>query len=126
MPDTPYDLNAAIMDQAEARLRADVQTYAGYLTPQALDSLRASFPGLPPRVNRYEIASLQPQGSEYVCEVRYFARDDSFVVRSRWRQGPEGWMISHAERLWAEGDKRPGFLSRLGGSVLRLFARRRP
>jgi hypothetical protein len=28
----------------------------------------------------------------------------------------------HAERLWSEGDKRPGFLSRVAGSVLRRLA----
>ena len=125
MPDLPEDLNAAITDQADARVRADIQTYAKYLTPEAIDSLRASFPGIPPRVTRYEIASVESRGAEYVCHVRYSARDDSFVVRSRWRREGESWVVAHAERLWAEGEKRPGLLSRLAGSVLRLFARRR-
>ncbi len=119
MPDIPDALSAAVNDQADARVQADIQRYAGYLTPEAIDSLRASFPGIPPRVSRYEIESLAARGGEYQCAVRYFARDDSFVVRSRWRLHAGGWMVAHAERLWTEGERRPGPLSRLAGSALR-------
>ncbi len=84
--------------------------------------LRASFPGIPPRVSRYEIASAEPLGSDYQVEVRYFVRDEHFTVRSRWRQEESGWLAVHAERLWSEGESRPGLLSRLAGSVLRRLA----
>lgn len=112
-------------DQAKARVEMNVQGYAKYLTPEAVDSLRASFPGIPPRVGSYEIASAEQTGGDWQVEVRYISRDDSFVVRSRWHTDGSGWSVTHAERLWAEGDKRPGFLSKLVGSVLRVFAGRR-
>jgi len=100
----------------------DVQTFARYLTPEAVDSLRASFPGLPPRVAAYEIEKHEPRGADHVFDVRYSARADTFVVRSRWRRLDGGWMVVHAERLWTEGEKRPGIVSRLLGSVLRALA----
>ncbi len=118
MPDLPEELLAAVRQQAEARVRMDIQGFARYLTPEAIDSLRASFPGIPPRVQRFEIIAQEPRGADYVFEVRYSARDHSFVVRSRWRKLTEGWMVVHAERLWAPGEHRPGFLSRLLGSFL--------
>ena len=129
MPEPNEELLAAVHDQAEARVRMDIQGYAKYLTPEALDSLRASFPGLPPRVQRYEIRAWEPRGADYLFDVRYSARDDSFVVRSRWRELDEGWMVIHAERLWAAGQRRPGLLSRLIASLagrLASVGRRRP
>src|SRR3990172_9437280 len=118
MPEPPpEELVYAVKGQAEARLRMDVQAFAKYLTPEAVESLRASFPGLPPRVAAYDSA------------VRYSARADTFVVRSRWRKLDGGWMVVHAERLWTEGQKRPGIVSRLLGSVVRALAglrRRQP
>jgi hypothetical protein len=121
----PPDLSQIVNEQAQARVEMSVQGYAKYLTPEAIDSLRASFPGIPPRVNRYEIASADGGGNEYVVEVRYFERDSPFIVRSRWKKLDGGWMVVHAERLWAEGDKRPGFLSRMAAKVLGPIARRR-
>jgi hypothetical protein len=100
----------------------DVSAYARYLTPEAVDSLRASFPGLPPRVAAYEIEKHEPRGGDHVFDVRYSARADTFVVRSRWRKLDGGWMVVHAERLWTEGQKRPGLVSRLLGSVVRALA----
>ncbi len=129
MPQPSEELLAAVRDQAEARLRMDIQGYAKYLTPEALESLRTSFPGLPPRVQGYEIVAQEPRGVDYLFEVRYSARHDSFVVRSRWRELDEGWMVIHAERLWAAGQRRPGLLSRLLGSLVGPLAsirRRRP
>jgi hypothetical protein len=125
MPEPPEELLAAVRDQAEARVGMDVQGYAKYLTPEAIDSLRASFPGLPPRVTAYEIAKHEPRGVDHVFHVRYSARDQWFTVRSRWRKLEEGWMVVHAERLWAEGDKPPGIVSRLLGALLRSLARLR-
>jgi len=122
MAELPPDLEAFVTDQALARVDMNVQGYAKYLTPEAIDSLRASFPGIPPRVSGYEIGTVEEAGADYVVNVRYAARDDSFVVRSRWRKQGDGWMVVHAERLWAEGEKRPGPISRLAGSVLRFFA----
>ncbi len=119
MPEPPEELLAAVQDQAEARVRADIQGYARYLTPEAIDSLRASFPGLPPRVAAYEIEKQEPRGANYVFDLRYSARDESFVVRSRWRKLDEGWMVVHADRLWAESDRRPGIVSRLAARLLR-------
>jgi hypothetical protein len=120
MAELPEDLAAAVNDQAEARVSMNVQGYAKYLTPAAVDSLRASFPGVPPRVSRYELGSTEGSGAEYVVNVRYFMRDDEFVVRSRWRKNG-GWLVAHAERLWAEGEKRPGFLSKIAGSIVRTI-----
>jgi len=122
MADLPEDLLAAVSDQAEARVAMNVQGYAKYLTPAAVDSLRASFPGVPPRVSRYEVGSTDGSGVEYLVNVRYFVRDEPFIVRSRWRKEDGGWMVAHAERLWSEGEKRPGLLSRLTGSLLRRLA----
>ena len=122
MADLPADLQQVVEDQAQARLDMSVQGYAKYLTPGAVDSLRASYSGIPPRVNRFDVANVELIGAEYVVDVRYSARDDSFVVRSRWARQNEGWRVVHAERLWAEGDKRPGVFSRLAGSLLRRFA----
>ena len=122
MSEPPQDLILVVKDQAEARVRMDVQTFAKYLTPEAVDSLRASFPGLPPRVAAYEIEKHEPRGADHVFDVRYSARADTFVVRSRWRRLDGGWMVVHAERLWTEGEKRPGIVSRLLGSVLRALA----
>jgi len=118
----PQDLILVVKDQAAARVRMDVQTFAKYLAPEAVDSLRASFPGLPPRVGAYEIEKHEPRGADHVFDVRYSARADTFVVRSRWRKLEGGWMVVHAERLWTEGEKRPGIVSRLLGSVLRALA----
>lgn len=128
MPDDlPPDLLAAVNDQAAARVAMNVQGYAGYLTPAAIDSLRGSFRGLPPRVSGYEIVTQEALGADYVIDVRYSARSDSFVVRSRWTKQGERWMVADAERLWAEGESRPGLLSRLLASVLGFFVRsRRP
>jgi len=119
----PQELLYAVKGQAEARLRMDVSAFAKYLTPEAVDSLRASFPGLPPRVTTYEIEKHEPRGGDHVFDVRYSARGDTFIVRSRWRRLDGGWMVVHAERLWAEGERRPGFVSRLAGSLLRRLRR---
>ncbi len=121
----PADLRQAITDQAQARVEMDIQGYAKFLTPEAIDSLRSSFPGIPPRVNRHEIDAIEDGGSEYSVDVRYFSRDDSFVVRSRWRKRGEDWLVVYAERLWADGDKRPSLISRLAASLLRPLARLR-
>lgn len=125
MSELPADLSTIVNEQAQARVEMSVQGYAKYLTPEAIDSLRASFPGIPPRVNRFEIASAEGGGSEYAVEVRYFERDTPFIVRSRWKKQDSGWKVVHAERLWAAGDKRPGFLSKLIATVLGPIARRR-
>jgi hypothetical protein len=125
MPDAPEDLLAVVQEQAQARVNRNIQGYAKFLTPQAIDSLRGSFSGLPPRVSRYEIDSQEARGGDFVFTIRYFVRDDWFQVRSRWHQEKDGWMVVEAERLWLEGDKRPGILSRLLGSLLGWFTRRR-
>jgi hypothetical protein len=119
MADLPADLQLAVDEQAQARVAMNVQGYAKFLTPEAVDSLRASYTGIPPRVSGHEIASVEAAGGEYVVEVRYLSRTDQFIVRSRWARRDDTWMVVHAERLWSEGDKRPGFLSRVAGSVLR-------
>ena len=123
MPEPPpADLILVVKDQAAARVRMDVSTVAKYLTSEAVESLRASFPGLPPRVGAYEIEKHEPRGADYVFDVRYSTRAETFVVRSRWRRLDGGWMVVHAERLWTEGQKRPGIVSRLMGSVVRMLA----
>ena len=123
MAEPPEQLLAAVDDQARARLRMDIQGVAKYLTPEAVDSLRASFPGLPPRVSDFNIAGREPRGGDFVFDIRYSARDQSFVVRSRWRNLEEGWRVIHAERLWAEGEKRPGIISRILGLLVRALRR---
>ncbi len=125
MAEPPEELLTAVKGQAQARLRMDIQGVANYLTPEAVDSLRASFSGLPPRVSDFNIAGREPRGDDFVFDIRYSARDQSFVVRSRWRKLEEGWRVIHAERLWAEGEKRPGIISRILGSLLRPLARLR-
>ncbi len=125
MPDLPPDLEASVRDQSEARVAMNIQGYAKYLTPEAVDTLRASFPGLPPRVSGYEIASVSGSGSDYTVGVRYTVRDAGFIVRSRWRRTEGEWEVAHAERLWAEGEGKPGFLSRLAGSLLPPLMRAR-
>ena len=123
MPDLPADLAAAVNDQAKARVEMNIQGYAKYLTPEAVDSLRASFPGMPPRVNQFEIASTESSGGEHTVDVRYSARGiDPFVVRSRWRMESGAWRVVHAERIWGENDKRPGFFSQLAAKLLRPLA----
>ncbi len=121
MPELPEDLRTTVRDQADARLNMDIRGYARYLTPDAIDALRASFPGIPPRVSRYELSLEDVRGTDHVVDVRYYMRHESFVVRSRWRKGDDGWMVVHAERLWADGDKRPGMLSRLIARATALF-----
>ncbi len=123
MAEPPEELLDAVKDQAQARLRMDIQGVAKYLTPEAVDSLRASSSGLPPRVSDFNIAGREPRGDDFVFEIRYSARDESFVVRSRWRNLEEGWRVVHAERLWAEGEKRPGIISRTLGFLLRALRR---
>ena len=125
MSDPPQELLYAVKGQAEARLRLDVSAFARYLTPEAVERLRASFLGIPPRVTTYEIEKREPRGGDHVFDVRYSTRGDTFIVRSRWRRLDGGWMVVHAERLWAEGEKRPGFVSRLLGSLLRALTGRR-
>ena len=125
MADLPADLDAAVNDQAGARVAMNIQGYASYLAPEAVDSLRASFPGIPPRVSRYDIASTAGGNSDYTVDVRYYIRDESFIVRSKWRKSSDEWGVVHAERLWSEGESRPGFISRLVGSVLGRLARAR-
>jgi hypothetical protein len=125
MADLPPDLAAVVNEQAQARVDMSIQGYAKYLTPEAVDSLRASFPGIPPRVNRYEIDSMNGGGSEYTVNVCYYERDESFLVRSTWRKQTDAWMVVHAERLWSEGEKRPGLLSRVTATLLRPLARLR-
>lgn len=122
MPDIPPDLLPSVRDQADARLAMNIAGYAKYLTPDAVDSLRASFPGIPPRVSRYECALHETRGGDFVVDIRYLSRHDSFVVRSRWHRESDGWMVAHAERLWVEGERRPGMFSRLLASI---FGRRR-
>ncbi len=123
MAEPPEELLAAVKDQAQARVRMDIQGVAKYLTPEAVDSLRASFPGLPPRVSGFNIVGRQPRGDDFVFDIRYSARDQSFVVRSRWRKLEEGWRVVHAERLWAEGEKRLGIIARILGFLLRALRR---
>jgi len=122
MADLPEDLAAVVKDQAEARVAMNIQGFSKYLTPAAIDGLRASFPGVPPRVSRFEIADTSGGGSEYTVNVQYFVRDDPFIVRSTWKREGDAWMVAHAERLWDEGEKRPGPLNRLAGSVIRWVA----
>ena len=125
MAELPDDLRTCVEDQARARVEMSIQGYAKYLTPEAVDSLRGSYQGIPPRVNRYEIDSVEPAGADFVVEVRYFQRDEPFLVRSRWRAGDGGWKVTHAERVWQEGESRPGLLSRLLSRMLGGLARRR-
>jgi hypothetical protein len=125
MAEAPADLKAAVHEQSDARVAMDIQGYSKYLTPDAIDSLRASFQGMPPRVSHYNIESITELGADWVADVRYFMRDQSFIVRSRWGQKDGGWMVLHAERLWEEGQKRPGFFSRLAASILGPLARLR-
>jgi hypothetical protein len=122
MADLPADLAASVNDQAQARMDMNIQGYAKYLTPEAIDSLRASFPGIPPRVSRYDIATVNESGGDFTVDVQYFERDVPFVVRSKWRKTGDAWMVIHAERLWAEGEARPGILSRLAATLLRPLA----
>src|ERR1700687_481716 len=65
----PADLGQAITDQAQARVEMNIQGYAKFLTPEAIDSLRSSFPGIPPRVNRHEIDTIEGNGSEFTVGV---------------------------------------------------------
>jgi len=126
------ELLAAVCDQAEARVRMDIQSYAKYLTPEATDTLRASFPGVPPRVAAYEIDGHESRGLDHVFDVRYSARDVSFVVRSRWRKLDGVWMVVHAEPAslpgqgGGEADNGPDVISRLVGALLRALGRLRP
>lgn len=62
---------------------------------------------------------------DYTVGVRYKVRDAGFIVRSRWRRNDGDWGVVHAERLWAEGEGKPGFLSRWAGSLLRPLMRAR-
>jgi hypothetical protein len=121
MVELPADLGKAVNEQAEARVAMNIQGYAKYLTPEAVDTLRASFQGIPPRVNGYEITGTEETGGEYTVHVSYNSRADSFVVRSRWKQVDGNWKVVHAERLWAEGDKQPGPMERLAGKILGFF-----
>jgi hypothetical protein len=125
MADLPEDLRAAVEAQAKARLEMNIQGYAKYLTPEAVDSLRSSYQGIPPRVSRFEIDSSDAAGAEYVVEVRYHRREESFVVRSRWRRDGDAWMVTHAERVWAEGEARPGLFARWLARVTGRLVRRR-
>jgi hypothetical protein len=124
MAELPDDLRAAVEDQARARTEMSIQGYAKFLTPEAVDSLRESVRGMPPRVNKFEIDAAEGSADDYTIDVRYFQRDESFVIRSRWRRLPEGWMVVHAQRLWREGEAQPGFFSRLLASVLGGLRRR--
>lgn len=125
MAKLPDDLRTAVEDQAKARVEMSIQGYARYLKPEAVDSLRASFRGIPPRVSRYEIGPVESASGDHIVDIRYFVRDESFVVRSRWHQENSSWMVAHAERLWEEGEARPGVLSRLLMSAIGRFTRRR-
>ena len=125
MAELPADLAEAVKAQAQARVEMNIQGYAKYLTPEAVDSLRASFPGIPPRVREFEIGNVAESGGDYMVDIVYAQRGDRFVVRSKWRKQDGAWLVAHAERLWAEGDKRPGPVSRIAGRVLRLLARLR-
>jgi hypothetical protein len=113
MPDLPPDLEACVREQAE------------FLSPEAVDTLRSSFPGIPPRVSGYDIVSASGGGSDYTVEVQYRVRDAGFVVRSRWRRNDGEWGVVHAERLWGEDEGRPGLLSRVAATLLAPFVRRR-
>lgn len=126
MVELPDELRAAVDDQAQARVEMNVQGYARYLTPEAVDTLRASFQGIPPRVSQYTISDVQSTGADYIVEVSYLRREDAFTVRSRWHREGDAWMVIHAERLWMEGEKRrASFFSRLVMAVLGPLARRR-
>jgi hypothetical protein len=124
MPELPDELAAAVTEQAEARVAMDIRRYARFLTAGAIDSLRASTSGMPPRVSRYEIGDVSQSGAGYSVDVRYFVRDTAFVVRSRWRRRDGEWVVIHAERLWGEEEKRPAFLSRMARPVLGALAAR--
>ena len=125
MTELPEDLRGSVEDQAKARIAMSIQGYAKYLTPEATDSLRASAKGMPPRVNRFEVDEIESSGDKYTIDVRYFQRDESFVVRSRWQRRDDAWMVVHAERLWREGEARPGVISRVMAKVLAPLARLR-
>jgi len=125
MAELPEDLRTAAEDQAQARVEMSIQGYAKYLTPEATDSLRASSKGMPPRVNRFEVDAVEGGGDGYRIDVRYFQRDESFVVRSRWQRRDYAWMVVHAERLWREGDAQPGLISSVLAKVLGPIARLR-
>ena len=125
MDELPEDLRGSVEDQARARVEMSIQGYAKYLTPEATDSLRASAKGMPPRVNRFEIDEVESGGDKFTIDVRYFQRDESFVVRSRWQRRDDAWMVVHAERLWREGEAQPGLVSKLLAKVLGPLARRR-
>lgn len=125
MAELPDDLLASAEDQARSRVEMSIQGYAKYLTPEATDSLRASSKGIPPRVSRFEVHAVEGGGDGYTVDVRYFQRDESFVVRSRWQRRDGVWMVVHAERLWREGEAQPGLVSRMLAKVLGPIARLR-
>ena len=122
MAELPADLAEDVKAQAQARVEMNIQGYAKYLTPEAIDSLRASFPGVPPRVREFEIGNVAESGGDYTVDVVYAQRGDRFVVRSKWRKQDSGWMVAHAERIWNEGEARPGLLSKIAATVLRPLA----
>jgi hypothetical protein len=124
MAELPADLKTCVEDQAKARVEMSIEGYAKFLMPEAVDSLRGSFQGTPPRVGRFEIDSVDEEGSDFWVNVRYFIRDESFIIRSRWTKRDDAWRVVHAERIWSEGEKRPGLVSRWAGKVLGLFFHR--
>ena len=125
MVELPDKLRASVEDQAQARVEMNIQGYAKYLTPEATDSLRASSKGMPPRVNRFEVDAVESGGDNFTIDVRYFQRDESFVVRSRWQRRDDAWMVVRAEWLWRDGEAQPGLVSRVLAKVLGPIARRR-
>jgi hypothetical protein len=80
MAELPAELAEAVNQQAQARVEMNIQGYARFLTPEAIDSLRASFPGVPPRVSGYEVANVDQSGSDYAVDIRYSNREASFIA----------------------------------------------
>jgi len=112
----PEDLDSAVNHQAAARLHLDVPTYASYLAPEAIDSLRPIFVG-PDRLSAYEILEHQQRGRDRVVTVRFSSRAASFEVCSRWALRNGCWAVTRAERAPPRRHD-PGLLSRIASFVL--------
>jgi len=77
----------------KARVAMNIRGYAKYLTPEAVDTLRASFHGIL-RASPGTRSPPRPRGFGPHVDVRYSVRDSRFVVRSKWRRTDGEWRLS--------------------------------
>ena len=111
---------AAVRNQAEARMEMDLQSFAGYLAPEAMAQMRDQMGAQgrqriaiprPGAIARIEILEAECDGETGRSTVLYSGHG-AFALRQQWKRTDAGWRVTSLERP-PEYIKSPSLFQRL-------------